>query len=255
MLGSRYGHLGGLPLLDLRFRHTTSPQFRVKHVLDRLGAALALMLLGPILLVSAAVVWLTMGRPIFFRQTRVGRDGNEFEILKLRTMKPSDGAETADPPPDTAPGGVEGGVDRTTGVGRRLRQLSVDELPQLFNVLRGEMSLVGPRPERPEFVRGSPAKSTATGERHRVKPGITGWAQVYGLRGQTSISDRAEWDNYYIDNVSLRLDAKILLLTIATLLAAVVRPSRVETPTAANPAYGAAGSSASGSSHASRHHG
>ena len=211
-------HLGRLPLLDLTHCNTTSPQFRVKYALDKVGAALALALVAPILLVSMATVWLTMGRPIFFRQTRVGRDGNEFEMLKLRTMRPTDGDEIVDLPPDTAPGGVEGGVDRMTAVGRRLRRLSVDELPQLLNVLHGEMSLVGPRPERPEFVRRFATDVKGYKERHRVKAGITGWAQVHGLRGQTSISDRAEWDNYYIDNFSLWLDAKILLLTIGALL-------------------------------------
>ena len=218
-------HLGGLPLIDLRLRNTTTAQLRVKYALDKMGAALALVLVAPVLLAAMALVRLTMGRPVFFRQTRVGRGGEEFEILKLRTMRPADGRETADPPPDTAPGGVEGGIDRTTGLGRRLRQLSIDELPQLFNVLRGEMSLVGPRPERPEFVRRFADEVDGYRRRHQVKAGITGWAQVYGLRGPTSISDRAEWDNYYIDNFSLWLDAKILLLTVATVLGAL-RQSR-----------------------------
>jgi lipopolysaccharide/colanic/teichoic acid biosynthesis glycosyltransferase len=112
-----------------------------------------------------------------------------------------------------APGGVEG-VDRRTRVGRMLRNTSLDELPQLINVVRGEMSLVGPRPERPEFVRRFAHQVHRYEDRHRVRSGITGWAQVNGLRGQTSIADRVEWDNYYIRNWSLKLDMRILALTV-----------------------------------------
>ena len=116
--------------------------------------------------------------------------------------------------PGRAPGGVEG-FDRRTAVGRFIRRTSLDELPQLFNVLRGEMSLVGPRPERPEFVELFRHDVDRYGDRHRVKSGITGWAQVHGLRGQTSLSERVEWDNFYIENWSLWLDLKILLMTFA----------------------------------------
>jgi len=117
---------------------------------------------------------------------------------------------------DTAPGGVEG-KDRRTAVGRFLRRTSLDELPQLLNVLKGEMSLIGPRPERPEFVELFEHDITRYGDRHRVKSGITGWAQVHGLRGQTSLAERVEWDNYYIAHWSLGLDVKILALTLAAL--------------------------------------
>src|SRR5205085_10576068 len=117
---------------------------------------------------------------------------------------------------DTAPGGVEG-EDRRTPVGRFLRSTSLDELPQLLNVLRGEMSLVGPRPERPEFVELFRQDIVRYGDRHRVKSGITGWAQVHGLRGQTSLAERVGWDNYYIAHWSLGLDVKILALTLAAL--------------------------------------
>ena len=161
--------------------------------------------------------------PVLFRQRRVGRDGHEFDLLKFRTMRiaprrtarpAADGFELE---PGMAPGGVEG-ADRRTRIGRWLRDLSLDELPQLINVLRGDMSLVGPRPERPEFARAFARDVARYEDRHRVKSGITGWAQVNGLRGQTSIADRVEWDNYYIENWSLRLDLRILLLTVAELL-------------------------------------
>jgi lipopolysaccharide/colanic/teichoic acid biosynthesis glycosyltransferase len=104
-------------------------------------------------------------------------------------------------------------VDRTTPVGRLLRKLSLDELPQLWNVVRGDMSLIGPRPERTSYVHQFEYSIYRYGERHRVKSGITGWAQVHGLRGKTSLADRVEWDNYYIENWSLWLDVKIVLLT------------------------------------------
>ena len=110
------------------------------------------------------------------------------------------------------------GDDRRTWIGKIMRKTSMDELPQLLNVLRGEMSLVGPRPERPEFVELFAMQVRRYGDRHRVKAGITGWAQVHGLRGQTSIADRAEFDNYYIENWSLHLDFKILVLTVLAVL-------------------------------------
>ena len=119
-------------------------------------------------------------------------------------------------PADLAPGGVEG-EDRRTKVGKALRRLSVDELPQLINVLKGDMSIVGPRPERPEFVELFDRSVLHYGDRHRVKSGMTGWAQVHGLRGRTSLSDRLEWDNYYIQNWSLWLDLKILLMTFVAI--------------------------------------
>jgi lipopolysaccharide/colanic/teichoic acid biosynthesis glycosyltransferase len=119
--------------------------------------------------------------------------------------------------PDCAPGGVEGS-DRRTPIGTFLRRTSLDELPQVINVLKGEMSFIGPRPERPEFVEQFERGIYRYDDRHRVKSGITGWAQVHGLRGKTSIADRVELDNYYIENWSFWLDFKILLLTVSAAL-------------------------------------
>ncbi len=147
----------------------------------------------------------------------MGRDGQVFDLLKFRTMRHAPADADFELPNGCAPGGVEG-ADRRTPLGRFLRSSSLDELPQLLNVLRGEMSLIGPRPERPEFVARFSGEVDRYHERHRVKSGITGWAQVCGLRGQTSIADRVEWDNYYVNNWSLRLDLRILLLTVIEVL-------------------------------------
>jgi len=208
--------VGGLPLLTLRPTDPRGWEFALKHALDRVFAASALVVLLPLMLLIAAAVRLSSPGPILFRQRRVGRDGQVFDLLKFRTMRIDKSADRSafSPPPGTAPGGVEV-TDRRTLVGRWLRRSSVDELPQLLNVLRGEMSIIGPRPERPEFVERFSTEVARYEQRHRVRSGLTGWAQVNGLRGQTSIDDRVEWDNYYIQNWSLRLDFRILLMTIA----------------------------------------
>jgi exopolysaccharide biosynthesis polyprenyl glycosylphosphotransferase len=209
-------HLGGLPLVTTHHADPKGWQFAVKYAIDRLVAALVLVVVSPVLLGAMLAVRISLGRPIFFRQTRIGRDGRPFDMLKLRTMLPQvDGANVVEPEwlsADTAPGGIEG-ADRRTRVGAFLRRTSTDELPQLLNVVRGEMSLIGPRPERPEYVDLFEDYVYRYGDRHRVKAGITGWAQVNGLRGKTSLSDRVEWDNYYIENWSLWLDVKIALRT------------------------------------------
>jgi exopolysaccharide biosynthesis polyprenyl glycosylphosphotransferase len=207
-------HIGGLPLLSA---HKTDPkgwQFAIKHGLDRLVALVMLVAGAPLFLLLAFGTLISVGRPVFFRQPRIGRDGRRFEMLKFRSMRgSSEPIVLPDLPHDTAPGGVEGG-DRRTRFGTFLRRTSLDELPQFLNVVRGEMSLIGPRPERPDFVELFEQNVHRYGDRHRVKSGITGWAQVHGLRGRTSLSDRVEWDNYYIENWSLWLDVKILLMTI-----------------------------------------
>ena len=217
-------HIGGMPLFRLRSVRPKGWQFAVKHALDRLIAALLILILGPLLLVATIAVKLSSRGPVFFRQRRVGRDERAFDLLKFRSMRLADdtarGKVSVLLPEDTAPGGVEG-TDRRTAMGKLMRSLSIDELPQLFNVLRGDMSIVGPRPERPEFVELFERRVNRYEDRHRVKSGITGWAQVHGLRGKTSLSDRIEWDNYYIENWSLWLDFKILLMTLSAVLRSV----------------------------------
>ncbi|WP_183468846.1 sugar transferase [Mycolicibacterium iranicum] len=211
-------HLGGVPLMVLARTDPRGWQFAVKHGLDRTLAGLGLLLISPLFLGLALAVKLSSPGPIFFGQDRIGRDGRVFSCLKFRSMR---AAEASTPGfelrKDAAPGGVEG-EDRRTWIGRIMRKTSLDELPQLINVVKGDMSLVGPRPERPEFVDLFEARIRRYGQRHRVKAGMTGWAQVHGLRGQTSIADRAEFDNYYIENWSLILDFKILVLTVLAVL-------------------------------------
>ena len=211
-------HVGGLPLLETLPTSPKSVQYAIKYALDRLVALLLIAALAPLLASVAVAVRLSLGAPILYRQERVGLDGRRFAMLKFRTMHAaSDGEHLLDFTPAQAPGGVEG-TDRRTRLGRFLRRTSLDELAQLFNVAKGEMSLVGPRPERPEYVQYFTENVRRYDARHRVKSGITGWAQIHRLRGKTSISDRVEWDNYYIENFSLWLDLKILVRTIPEVL-------------------------------------
>jgi exopolysaccharide biosynthesis polyprenyl glycosylphosphotransferase len=213
-----YEPLGGTPLMGLRSVHPKGWQFAVKHAFDRIGAALLILAFSPLMAAIALTVRLSSPGPVVFRQRRVGRDGTVFDLFKFRSMRmPDPAAEGFQPGADSAPGGVEG-TDRRTWIGRLLRRTSLDELPQFFNVLLGDMSLVGPRPERPEFVELFETDIRRYGDRHRVKSGVTGWAQVHGLRGQTSLSDRVEWDNYYIEHWTLGLDVKILALTMLEVL-------------------------------------
>lgn len=224
-----YETVGGLPLLSFEMVDPKGWQFAIKYALDRVVACVLLVLLSPLLAILALAVRLNSPGPILFRQRRVGRDGSVFDLYKFRSMRLAEsdqrvepavaagGGESSDrmttPARDVAPGGVEG-ADRRTVVGRILRRSSLDELPQLLNVFKGDMSLIGPRPERPEFVELFDQDVTRYGDRHRVKSGITGWAQVHGLRGQTSLAERVELDNYYIAHWSLGLDLKIMLLTL-----------------------------------------
>jgi exopolysaccharide biosynthesis polyprenyl glycosylphosphotransferase len=220
-------HLGALPLVGLSASDPQSFQFAIKYAIDRVLAAIALIAVAPLMAIVAAAVRLTMGGPVLFRQERVGRDGRAFQMLKFRTMELAPaGAEndaawaaravsgSSGPAPAPVQTATE---DRRTPVGSILRKLSLDELPQLWNVLRGDMALVGPRPERVAYVDQFADVIYRYPDRHRVKAGLTGWAQVNGLRGETSLADRIEWDNFYIENWTPWLDVKILVMTLPAL--------------------------------------
>ena len=215
-------HLGGLPLVGVVGTDTRSWQLRVKHALDRVGAIVLLAALSPLMLLISAGVLISMGRPIFYKQRRVGRDGHAFDMFKFRTMRTAKGGEgEADADWAAAMLGTlhivssaGSAKDRRTRLGTFLRSWSLDELPQIFNVLNGDMSLIGPRPERVHYVEHFNQAIYRYADRHRVRSGMTGWAQVNGLRGRTSLEDRVEWDNFYIENWSLWLDLKILALSV-----------------------------------------
>jgi exopolysaccharide biosynthesis polyprenyl glycosylphosphotransferase len=176
----------------------------VKRWIDVVLALAGLLVAGPVMLIVAAAIRLEDGGPALFRQTRVGKDGAPFTLFKFRSMP----VATPNVPSTQAT------QLTVTRVGRFIRRTNLDELPQLINVFLGDMSLVGPRPERPPFVRQFKERIPQYMLRHRVKSGITGWAQVNGWRGNSSIEKRIEYDLYYIENWSLLLDVKILILTL-----------------------------------------
>jgi lipopolysaccharide/colanic/teichoic acid biosynthesis glycosyltransferase len=187
-----------------------------KYLVGRCLALVAMVVLLPLLAALALSVRLSSRGPVLFRQRRVGQDGETFDMLKFRSMRVAGDAGFV-PAAGAAPGGVEGD-DRRTAVGRFLRRSSLDELPQLWNVVRGDMALVGPRPERPEHVRRFSAEVPGYAHRHRVRVGLTGLAQVSGSRGATCIATRAEMDNAYIEGWSLGLDLRILGATVGAVL-------------------------------------
>ncbi len=201
-----------LPLTQVRRAPYRTLEWRLKRVFDVLFSSTALILLSPLLLLLGLVVWLTdRSAPVLFCQVRIGVDGRTFGVLKFRTLKPTDDLESA----------TRWNIsqDKRLGrVGKFLRRSSLDELPQLWNVLIGQMSVVGPRPERPHFATEFGQAMAHYGARHRVPMGLTGWAAVHGLRGNTSVRERAAYDNYYIENWSLWLDFKIILRTIAVVI-------------------------------------
>lgn len=203
--------ISGLPVLQLKAVAFSGWQGFLKRTFDLLISAGSTILLSPLFLLIAALIKLTSKGPVFYRQPRVGLDGREFTMLKFRSMK-------ANAEKETGPVWTRKEDPRATPIGRFLRRTSLDELPQLINVLRGDMSLVGPRPERKVFVEQFKQQIPKYAERQRVRSGMTGWAQVNGLRGQSSIVDRTKFDVYYIENWSLWFDIKIILMTFAAIL-------------------------------------
>jgi exopolysaccharide biosynthesis polyprenyl glycosylphosphotransferase len=209
-LGGSYGpltdDLWGIPVIYLHRPARDSAARFAKRTLDVVIASAATILTAPAFLAAALTVRLSSGKPILFRQTRIGRHGRSFELLKFRTMRVNGQCDTAwDPESD----------DQFTAVGRFLRRTSLDELPQLINVLRGDMSVVGPRPERPHFVERFRATVPRYDDRHRVPTGITGWAQIHGRsRALSDIPERVRFDNQYIDHWSVWTDLVILVRTI-----------------------------------------
>ncbi|MFP5319115.1 MAG: sugar transferase [Acidimicrobiia bacterium] len=199
------------------------PGLVLKYAVDRVVALACLIVALPVMLVVALAVRLSSRGPILYHDARLGQYGREFQMLKFRTMT---GSPDTDGEADGEWIARQAGrsatrvatTDRTTPVGRVLRRFALDELPQLFNVLRGDMSLIGPRPERAAVARIFMEGFDGYVERHRVKPGMTGFAQVQGLRGETSLRARIDCDNYYVDNWSVCLDLKVLLLTVPAML-------------------------------------
>ena len=199
--------LDGTPVINLTQVPLQGWSSLVKRMVDVLLSAMALLALLPLMPLFALAIWLEDRGPIFYRQERMGLDGRPFQIWKLRSMRVN--AEAS-----TGPIWAVEGDQRRTRLGSFLRRWSLDELPQLWNVLNGDMSLVGPRPERPTFVQEFKQHLPQYMLRHRVKAGITGWAQVHGWRGNTSVRKRLEYDLYYVENWSLGLDFKILWMTV-----------------------------------------
>jgi len=196
-----------IPFIHLRESQLYGWNRIVKRVFDLVFGALALAVAAPVMLGIAVALKLTSPGPVLYRQERMGVDGRRFRMLKFRTMR-------VDAEAETGPVWAREDDPRRTALGVSLRRTSLDELPQLFNVLHGEMSLVGPRPERPSFVEEFRRRVPGYMLRHKMKAGITGWAQINGWRGNTSIEKRIEYDLYYIERWSLAFDLKILLQTL-----------------------------------------
>ena len=197
----------GLPVTRVRRAAFRRPGWRAKRAMDVVLSAVALLALAPVLGACALAVRLETGPGVIFRQVRVGLDERPFDCLKFRSLQPANEEESKTQ-------WTVKNDQRIGPVGRFLRRSSLDELPQLWNIFRGDMSLVGPRPERPHFVQQFSEHVPRYTARHRVPAGLTGWAQIHGLRGDTSIEHRAKFDNYYIENWSPWLDAKIIARTL-----------------------------------------
>jgi exopolysaccharide biosynthesis polyprenyl glycosylphosphotransferase len=201
------GDLNGLPLLTVRDIALRGWRLALKRTVDILGSAISLIFLSPIMMLVAILIKLDSPGPVFYAQERMGLDAKSFMMLKFRSMRPD--AES-----QTGPVWAAENDPRRTRIGAFMRRFSIDELPQVINVLLGNMSLVGPRPERPVFVQQFKKSIPRYMERHKEKAGMTGWAQVNGLRGDTSVIERTKYDLWYIENWSLLLDFKILLRTL-----------------------------------------
>ncbi len=198
----------GLPVINIRHVPLSdSFNMMVKRVFDIIGSLVCIILFSWVMLIAAALIKLTSKGPLIFKQERVGLHNKPFMMYKFRTMEVQTEEEEKE-------AWTTKNDPRVTGIGKFLRRTSIDELPQLFNVLKGDMSLVGPRPERPQFVEKFREEIPRYMVKHQVRPGMTGWAQVNGYRGDTSIRKRIDYDLYYIENWSLGLDIKILFMTI-----------------------------------------
>ena len=198
----------GLPVINIRHVPLTNTFYAaMKRTMDIAGALCAIILFSPVMLFSAILIKITSPGPLIFKQERVGLHNHSFMMYKFRSM------DVQVPEQEKSKWTVKNDP-RVTNFGKFMRKTSIDELPQLFNVLKGEMSLVGPRPERPFFVEKFKEEIPRYMIKHQVRPGMTGWAQVNGYRGNTSIKKRIEYDLYYIENWTLGLDVKILFLTI-----------------------------------------
>jgi Undecaprenyl-phosphate glucose phosphotransferase len=197
----------GMPIIGLRESPHYGVNIVVKRLMDIVLSALALVLLSPVLLLIALAVKVTSRGPVFYRQERCGLNGRPFNMLKFRSMP-------VDAESDTGPIWARKGDNRTTAIGAFLRKTSLDELPQFINVLKGDMSVVGPRPERPVFIEKFKKTIPSYMARHAVKCGITGWAQVNGWRGNTSLRRRIQYDLYYIVHWNPLFDLKIMWMTL-----------------------------------------
>jgi exopolysaccharide biosynthesis polyprenyl glycosylphosphotransferase len=205
------GDLNGLPLMSIRDVALRGWRLTLKRAVDLAFSAVVMVLMAPLLLLIALLIKLDSEGPVFYSQDRVGLDGRPFPCIKFRTMR-------SDAENGTGPVWATKDDPRRTRIGRFLRRFSVDELPQFINVLLGHMSVVGPRPERPLFVEQFSQEVPRYMERHREKAGITGWAQVNGYRGDTSIEERTRYDLWYVENWSLLLDFKIMFRTVVTMI-------------------------------------
>ena len=200
--------LQGLPVINIRRVPLTNTfNLVVKRIVDIIGSLVAIVIFSPVMLFAAIAIKAQDKGDIIFKQTRVGLHNKEFVMYKFRTMRMQSEE-------DEAKGWTTQNDDRVTKIGKFLRHTSLDEVPQFFNILKGDMSLVGPRPERPKWVEKFKEEIPRYMIKHQVRPGLTGWAQVNGYRGDTSIRKRIEYDIYYIENWSLTFDIKILFMTI-----------------------------------------